>query len=56
MEKLDQKHDTFNLHRNIKEFAEKKIYTTHNITGSEGKLITNQEEKITMWEEYIEQL
>lgn len=57
IEELDKKHDSFNLHRKLKELTFNKNPTTsHSMVNSEGKLITNTEEKITMWETYIKRL
>lgn len=57
IEKLNQKHDTFNVHKKVKEATgrnRKRI--TGNITNRQGQVIMEIQEKMKIWKEYIQDL
>ena len=57
IETLDKKHDTFNVHKKIKEAAGLfKRKTMSIITDNQGNAVWETDAKIKGWKEYIEQL
>ncbi|KAJ2952534.1 hypothetical protein O0L34_g6852 [Tuta absoluta] len=57
METLEKKHDYFNLYKKIKMFlGNKKSITPHTLIDNNGRIMMTTQEKLKLWEEYIEAL
>lgn len=56
VEELQKRHDTFNLHKRVKELTGVNTNRTHNLVDKDGNLIVNDIDKLRRWKEYIEEL
>lgn len=57
IENLERKHDSYNLHKKVKEAAGMyKSNTMGRLHDENDKIIVDKEEKMTTWRNYIEQL
>ncbi|KAI5754908.1 hypothetical protein M8J77_012531 [Diaphorina citri] len=59
IENLQGKHDSFNLHKKIKEFTglfHKNNNCVSNLTDDDGNIMINVEDKMKTWKRYIEEL
>ena len=55
IEDLERKHDSFNVHKKVKELAgTQRKWQASFIRSSDGKIIIGIEEKLNRWKEYIE--
>ncbi|KAF2881351.1 hypothetical protein ILUMI_24820 [Ignelater luminosus] len=57
MEQLQEKHDTFNLHRKVTELTGKiKTIEIPYLLDENNSIISDIEEKMNLWKDYIESL
>lgn len=56
IEELQAKHDSFNIHKKIKELAGTSKQKQLNILYNNGKIVTEIEQKLEIWKNYITQL
>lgn len=53
IEELQRKHDTHNLHKKIKQLTNNNRRSHNSLVDTKGKIINNDEERISTWEKYI---
>lgn len=57
IERLQKKHDSYNVHRKVKEATNGfKRAKKGNLTGADGKIVIDKEEKKIIWKDYLEKL
>uniref|UniRef100_A0A8D8XFQ8 Craniofacial development protein 2 n=1 Tax=Cacopsylla melanoneura TaxID=428564 RepID=A0A8D8XFQ8_9HEMI len=56
MEELEKKHDTFNMHKKVREVLNTYTKPSTDLEDKNGKLIITVEDKLKTWEEYILEL
>uniref|UniRef100_A0A8D8ZLR6 Craniofacial development protein 2 n=1 Tax=Cacopsylla melanoneura TaxID=428564 RepID=A0A8D8ZLR6_9HEMI len=57
IEELERKHDSFNLHKKVKEMTNlNRKPRTGNLIDEQGNLVVQEEEKIKVWEKYVTEL
>lgn len=56
VEELQKRHDTFNIHKRVKELTAMNTKRSHNLVDQEGNRILNDRDKLRRWEDYIEEL
>lgn len=57
IEELQQKHDSFNIHKKVKELAGlQRRNRLNTLYDPDGKIITDTAEKLKIWKNYIEEL
>lgn len=56
IEEYDRKHDTFHLHKKIKETAGHQRQMGNNIRDENGDLIFETKQRLERWKQYVEQL
>lgn len=57
IEELERKHDSFNLHKKVKEMTNlNRKPRTGNLINEQGNLVVQEEEKIKVWEKYVTDL
>lgn len=56
LEELEKKHDTFNMHKKVKEVLNTYKKSSTDLEDKNGKLIITVEDKLKTWEEYILEL
>uniref|UniRef100_A0A6P7GR14 Uncharacterized protein LOC114341874 isoform X1 n=1 Tax=Diabrotica virgifera virgifera TaxID=50390 RepID=A0A6P7GR14_DIAVI len=57
IESLEQKHDTFNMHKKVKQAAGlQKSNTASKLRDQQGNIITDRNQEICIWTKYIQEL